>query len=101
MNILNEKQDEAFKAMDRDSHEDDGHGEVDIHEFFRFCKRMAAKAEIARLKSLGVKNKKKQDMKEIRMRQDALRRYCTHKGSGSTGGTYTISIWPSSYGVGL
>ena len=62
---------------------------------------MAAKAEIARLKSLGVKNKKKQDMKEIRMRQDALRRYCTHKGSGSTGGTYTISIWPSSYGVGL
>ena len=99
--IKNDNFDEAFKAMDRDSHEDDGHGEVDIHEFFRFCKRMAAKAEIARLKSLGVKNKKKQDMKEIRMRQDALRRYCTHKGSGSTGGTYTISIWPSSYGVGL
>ena len=28
---------EAFSLMDRDSGGDDGHGEVDIHEFFRFC----------------------------------------------------------------
>jgi Ca2+-binding EF-hand superfamily protein len=94
---------DAFTSMDRDAHDKDadGHGEVDIHEFFRFCKSMAVKAEVARLKLLGAKKKQKADAVGLKMKQDTLRRYTSHRSTSGIGGTYTISTWPSSYGVGL
>ena len=47
------------------------------------------------------KKKQKADAVGLKMKQDTLRRYTSHRSTSGIGGTYTISTWPSSYGVGL
>ena len=47
----------AFAEIDGDDQGKKGHGKIDIHEFFKFCKRMAAKEHAERLIRIGKRNK--------------------------------------------
>ena len=87
----------AFAAIDADSTGDDGHGEIDIHEFFDFCKRMASRDHIARLKRMGERQKVADEQKKKKMQLDRIGQYVAHiaKGEGM-GGSYTVSVCISS-----
>lgn len=89
--------DAAFAEIDGDDHGKKGHGKIDIHEFFKFCKRMAAKEHAERLIRIGKRNKQLQQQKKKRMELDRIRQMVFHIAQpGPPAGTFTVSIWPSS-----
>jgi len=90
--------DQAFAEIDGDENGARGHGKIDIHEFFKFCKRMAAKEHADRLIRIGKRSKQIQKQKTKRMELDKIRQMVFHTARpGPPAGSFTISVWPSSY----
>jgi len=90
--------DQAFAEIDADEAGGKGHGQIDIHEFFKFCKRMAAKEHADRLIRIGKRNKQMQEQRKKKMEMDKIRQMVFHIARpGPPAGAFTVSIWPSSY----
>jgi Ca2+-binding EF-hand superfamily protein len=87
--------DGAFAAIDADEEGGKGHGQIDFHEFFKFCKRMAAKEHAERLIRIGKRQKQRENQRRKRMEQDRIRQHVFHTARpGPPAGSFTISIWP-------
>lgn len=95
----NEDWDSAFAAIDDDEAGSRGHGKIDIHEFFNFCKRMAAKEHTKRLKRLAAEQKLRQQRKKERMMRDRVDQHVMHIARPGRGGSFTVSVWPSSNAI--
>eukprot|EP00946_MAST-07B_sp_MAST-7B-sp1_P004623 g4623.t1 len=88
--------DAAFAAIDADEEGGKGHGQIDFHEFFKFCKRMAAKEHAERLIRIGKRKKELEKQRRKRMEQDRIRQHVFHTARpGPPAGCFTVSIWPS------
>jgi Ca2+-binding EF-hand superfamily protein len=90
--------DQAFAEIDGDDQGKKGHGKIDIHEFFKFCKKMAAKEHADRLIRIGKRSKQIQAQKKKSMELDKIRQMVFHIASpGPPAGSFTVSIWPTSF----
>ncbi len=89
--------DSAFAQIDADDSGDKGHGKIDFHEFFKFCKRMAAKEHADRLVRIGKRQQQREKQRRARMQLDKIRQSVFHIARpGPPAGSFTVSIWPSS-----